>query len=759
LKLAQALCLAWLGFATVASGDPLRLDSGEVSPSLRSAVPLATLLEGRDSRHVLVQLVRVPDAGEREALSRDGLTLLHYIPVRGYLARIDARALTSAGVSAWLEWSAPLSERDKQAATIRSGDTPAHALAADGRIRLVVKTFPGTPAPEMRAALAALGVEVTATLPVFDRLEVLAAPGTADAIAALDAVRWVRHGSPPPVDDADGMRADQRVNEVQSSPYHLTGVGIDIGQIEGGNPDADHDDFGSRVTWVTVEGPTVHATHVAGIMIGNGLLSSDRGGTPLQWRGVAPTAETKSWGAGGSYLSGYSSAITAHGIDLATNSWGWEVNGTNCGLYGAYDNDAPEHDLVITGLHGKRIPIFFSAGNERDDCDCGMSCTPPYVNYTTIRPPGATAKNTITVGAKYSDDPSPALFSSWGPLADGRLKPEIVASGDELGGEGGIRSTVPGDDYDVLDGTSMATPAAAGCAALFVEDFRTVTGGEPSPSLVKAMFVHTAFDLNDTSSTWLNPGPDYTSGFGRLRIWQAIDQLRTGDWLQGDVDQGEADVFTLAVPNDASWVRITLAWDDVAGAENADPALVNDLDLVVYDADGWRRLPWTLDPADPSAPALKVRQDHVNPLEQVYVAFQPPPGNWSVEVSGTVPFGPQPYSLVFSHDGSTPTDAPEIEAPLGLRAATLGPSHPNPFSPWTRISYALHAAVRVELRVLDVRGRLVQTLVPARDQAPGDYVYTWRGRDDSGRPVPSGVYLVELRAGGERSTTKVVLVR
>ena len=73
---------------------------------------------------------------------------------------------------------------------------------------------------------------------------------------------------------------------------------------------------------------------------------------------------------------------------MATNSWGWGVGDGNCDLYGDYGSDAPEHDEIITGLHGKRIPIFFSAGNERDDCDCGMSCANPYVNYTNIRPPG-----------------------------------------------------------------------------------------------------------------------------------------------------------------------------------------------------------------------------------------------------------------------------------------------------------------------------------------------------------------------------------
>jgi subtilisin family serine protease len=750
-----------LGILTsTAAAAPLQLDSRAIVPTATNRTSLASLLEDTapdGGRHVLVQLRRIPNATHRDRLAEEGLALLHYIPVRGYLARVDRRALTNRLISDWLEWSSSIPTSDKMSRAIRDGDTPVHAMI-DGRVRLVVKTFAGVSQAEARAALAGLDVEISTFIPEFDRFEVSAPPGAEGAIAGLDPVRWVRYASPPPVDDLDGLREDQQVNEVQTFPYSLSGADVDIGQIETGNPDSAHDDLDGRITNVTIESTSDHATHVAGIMIGSGTLSSSRGGLPLQWRGVAKAATSKSWGSGGTYLTDYSSAIATHGIEMSTNSWGWFVDDNNCGLYGDYDDDAPEHDLIITGLYGRRIPIFFSAGNERDDCDCGMSCTPPYVNYANIRPPGATAKNTITVGAKFSDAATPASFSSWGPMDDGRLKPEVVAAGDELGGDGAIRAPVPGDDYGEKVGTSMSAPAAAGGAALFFEDFRTLTGGEPSPSLVKAMFVHTADDLSDSTS-FLNPGPDFATGYGRLRIRDSIDQLRSGDWIQESVEQGESDFYVLGVPNDATEVRVTLAWDDPAGAENASPALVNDLDLVVKDESGTKRFPWTLDPANPGHDAVRTEEDHVNPLEQVYVDGVAP-GTWSIEVRGnTVPLGPQPYALVFGHDGSVPTGAPEVAGSLALRTSTLRPSHPNPFSPWTTISYSLRAAARVELRVLDVQGRVVRKLVPGLGQMPGEYTYTWRGRDDVGRDVASGVYLVELRAGSERSTTKVVLIR
>ncbi len=660
----------------------------------------------------------------------------------------------------WVEWSAPIPLPDKLHASLRAGGTPEWAVADDGRFRLVVKTFADVDEGEGRRILEAAGCEIGVTLPEFRRFEVLLSPAAVEEVAALDAVRWVRPVSPPAELDNDGARADQRSEDLQASPYDLDGTDVDVGEIDGGNPETTHGDLVGRVILVQNAGTGGHATHVAGTVAGDGSRSEAEGGTPFQWRGMAPAAEIFSWNFGGSYLTHYSSAIGTHQIEMATNSWGWGVGDGNCDLYGDYGSDAPEHDAIITGLHGgTRISIFFSAGNERDDCDCGMSCSSPFINYTNIRPPGATAKNTMTIGAKPSNVGEPTSFSSWGPMDDGRLKPEIVASGDEQGGDGGIKSCDPGNDYAVRGGTSMSTPAAAGCAALFVEDFRALTASDPLPSSVKAFFCHTALDLKDPGLVYLNPGPDFATGYGKLNVKRAVDQLRSGNWAEDGVDQGESDFYALGVSNDATWVRVTIAWDDEPGAENADPALVNDLDLVVLDPSGTRHYPWTLNPGSPASPAVRMQEDHVNIVEQVVADGTIEPGNWTIEVRGTtVPLGPQSYSLVFEQNGSVPTDAP-VMGPLGLRTAALHPSHPNPFSPWTTIRFSLNATVPVELRVLDVTGRVVRTFEAGTQRAEGDYTYTWRGRDDSGRRLASGVYFVELRAGEVHETRKVTLVR
>ncbi len=88
----------------------------------------------------------------------------------------------------------------------------------------------------------------------------------------------------------------------------------------------------------------------------------------------------------------------------------------------------------------------------------------------------------------------------------------------------------------------------------------------------------------------------------------------------------------------------------------------------------------------------------------------------------------------------------------------LEQNYPNPFNPGTAISFQLSAISTVELKIYDVAGRLVRTLV-SENKAPGSYTVQWDGRDDRGAPVASGVYLYRLEAGSYRAARKMVLMR
>jgi hypothetical protein len=85
-------------------------------------------------------------------------------------------------------------------------------------------------------------------------------------------------------------------------------------------------------------------------------------------------------------------------------------------------------------------------------------------------------------------------------------------------------------------------------------------------------------------------------------------------------------------------------------------------------------------------------------------------------------------------------------------------NYPNPFNPNTAISYQLVASSFVTLRVYDVLGREIRTLVEGIVQA-GVHSVGWDGKNDRGAGLPSGIYLYHLRAGSFVRTRKMLLIK
>ena len=88
----------------------------------------------------------------------------------------------------------------------------------------------------------------------------------------------------------------------------------------------------------------------------------------------------------------------------------------------------------------------------------------------------------------------------------------------------------------------------------------------------------------------------------------------------------------------------------------------------------------------------------------------------------------------------------------------LAQSQPNPFSSVTSIQCTFSRPVHATLKIYDVSGQLVTTLVDG-EQEPGSYKAVWDGKDSLGRSVASGVYLHRLQAGTFTHTRKMVILR
>ncbi|RLA52097.1 MAG: hypothetical protein DRQ65_07295, partial [Gammaproteobacteria bacterium] len=82
---------------------------------------------------------------------------------------------------------------------------------------------------------------------------------------------------------------------------------------------------------------------------------------------------------------------------------------------------------------------------------------------------------------------------------------------------------------------------------------------------------------------------------------------------------------------------------------------------------------------------------------------------------------------------------------------------PNPFNPRTTIEFGMATAGPVDLRIYDVRGRLIRTLI-SEPRSAGQHVEIWNGTDDTGTSVASGVYYLQLRAGQDEHRAKLLLV-
>jgi hypothetical protein len=100
---------------------------------------------------------------------------------------------------------------------------------------------------------------------------------------------------------------------------------------------------------------------------------------------------------------------------------------------------------------------------------------------------------------------------------------------------------------------------------------------------------------------------------------------------------------------------------------------------------------------------------------------------------------------------------PGTAAPPSLRAPVLAAPAPNPFNPQTDLAFEIGDAGRARLAIHDAAGRLIRTLVDASLPA-GRHVRAWDGRDDAGRHVSGGAYLVRLTVDGLAAPSRKVVL-
>ncbi len=651
---------------------PVQFKSGTTvltNRALNAAQKHAALKADAGNRHIIVQLDQVAGPALRAQLASRGLSLQSYLGSNAYFATVDAteQQLDELAAMQAIKFAGPVKRQWKLHPDLNAGnivpwsvidqklgqkeDKAGAQPAIETTVAAYVQFHPDVDLDiEAMNIVRRHGGEVRSIVRSISTLVIHLPFSQIGALADEDAVQWVE----PPMPQFSTLNAENRTitqaNIVQDAPYGLDGTGVNVMIYDGGTIRATHQDLAGRVTIGDTDGVSDHATHVAGTVGGTGAAS---GGAN---RGMAPNVQIFSYGFEvvgglepgflytdpGDLEADYTHAIVNHGAVLTNNSIGSNVqpNGYPCAWQGDYGLTASLIDGIVRGSLGSEMRIAWAAGNERQGSSCDVE---GFGDYYSVAPPGAN-KNAMSVGALNANDDSVTDFTSWGPVDDGRMKPDISAPGCQEGGDGGVTSTGSSSDttYNVKCGTSMASPTLCGLTALLLQDYRLQFGSpDPMGSTVKAMWCHTAADI-------ANPGPDYQSGYGSVRAQAAIDFMRTGNFIEEQVDNGAGYNLVVVVQPGDPELKITLAWDDFPGTPNINPNLINNLDLVVTSPSGTRFFPWTLDPANPSADAVQTQENILDNIEQVFVA-NPQPGGWLVEVRGTaVPQGPQKFSLCAS---------------------------------------------------------------------------------------------------------------
>lgn len=283
-----------------------------------------------------------------------------------------------------------------------------------------------------------------------------------------------------------------------------------------------------------------HGTAVAGCVAAQGrhvyTIIDEVSGMPVAYtriKGVAPAVKLMSAKVFDTRVaSGYDSAIIAALEWAAAN--GAQIVNMSLGGASLPSDGLDPLAAAVAALRERGILVTVSAGNAGG-------------GRGTLKSPGSSV-GALTIGAstmyrsfaelgflaepgKWTSDQL-AAFSSLGPSADGRMKPDILAPGAYCWGLAPTGGSEEGQSFQLFGGTSQAAPLMAGAAALIYQAYHKKHGRYPSPEEACRILVSSADDLGF---------PAHMQGAGRANCLRAVQTV-----------MGETEAVITSVPGPRS---------------------------------------------------------------------------------------------------------------------------------------------------------------------------------------------------------------
>jgi hypothetical protein len=550
----------------------------KIDLALSAAVP-ALRAEGRDRVHAFLLTARPLATHEEEALQGLGVRLLgaHGDSYKVAIPLDAIEAMAALPFTGWIGFSGPdlklsreLQALLREAASTDSGGIPE-------QMPLIINLFDQDRQGHFARALRAHGV----TTGMFDAdltAYRAAAPWqTIRAIAALDFVLFIEPilelppaAGPAPAIGAQGSGG--AISQMQGGSSVVLGI-MDTGFMAGRRSPAMHadlDKWGCGRNFTTDlagvwHDEHWHGTHVLATAAGTGTHDSRFGGAfpdlggsvvnPLRaakiWRAdnfgpMSWTEDAMAWMAEDETCGGFT-APRPHLINLSGGGyWGGPLAGT--------DSTSRKLDAMVWRHRQLYVTAAGNAGP----------------GETTALSP-AVAKNALAVGmTRQPTRRGPGEIvrrSSRGPTADGRMKPNLVAPGDNIRAAD-ARNT---NGYRSAIGTSMATPQVSGAAARLMHHYPELKW---RPMALRALLMATAQPHgNDTSRRLRN-----SYGFGHLNAGDDMDSAaHSVAWAQ--LDAGHYAYHDITVPHGARRLSVVMTWDEPPASAGAATARLWDLEL------------------------------------------------------------------------------------------------------------------------------------------------------------------------------------
>ena len=706
--------------------------------------PAASTLSRRGTAPFVIISRERATAAERKRAAACGARVTGVIPPYGIVAEVDAAAVHRLRADGSFVAAEPLRTDDKMSGSLKR-------LVAAGGAGTVPVTM--VPLAAEDAETVAASIEAAGGQPYEISVKgrgLVRANIPAQAVAALVArgdVRWAeRHVRPRLLNNVavqPGLMNVTPVRDVQGLTGRGQTITVSDSGLDTGRKDTVMADFANRVALIkTVSGCLTydqhgHGTHVAGSIAGNGALS---GGA---FKGVAYEATLNVWqcldSRGNLYFPEYGRLFQPDSVNspsyIHSGSWGGGENAE-------YDSDCIGVDQWMWE-HPENLSVF-AAGNNENNVELPI-CSP------------AGAKNVIAVGATesrrrnvtyplHADNPSQiAYFSSKGPMADGRIKPDVCAPGSYIISTRGRRATSTGwgvyegnTNYMYDSGTSMATPLVSGSAALvrqWLIERRGYSNERPTAALIKAVLMGGAYDLSRDSTDCGGAAPNSSQGWGRVDLGESLYPTNAAVKLVDRIPFADGETFAVRITTtNAAPLAVQLVWTDYPGEYGAAQALVNDLDLVV--SNETTGAVWFGNGVEGG--------DRTNSVESVRIASAGA-ATYSVQARGAyVPYGSAAggAAALYMRGALDIADATNVPETVQLTVSVEGPS-PGAMTPVPGV-YRITKGVSVTLNAEDIICKETDGFATWLRRVAG-----WTGRGDVPVSGDSGRAVVSLSQDSE----------